>query len=188
MRITADGLLHNGNGDFSDSQFYLNTETTISSLNFALAGIDYLRNVHTTFRAGLEVDNLTNSYLLKDNELRLNDLALLFDGSVQMQEDCLLDLRFKVAQTEFKHLLSLLPAVYAHGYEGIEATGKLTLDGFIKGRYGENDFPAFAMNARVDDGTFRYPELPKSVNDINLNLRSAVMAARRTRRSLRCLP
>src|SRR5690606_11917737 len=39
-----------------------------------------------------------------------------------------------------------------------------------KGIYNENSFPAFEVGLVVEEGMFQYPDLPKPVRDININM------------------
>ena len=45
-----------------------------------------------------------------------------------------MDIKFGARKTEFKNILSLVPAVYAKEFEGLKTTGKLALDGYAKGK------------------------------------------------------
>ena len=40
----------------------------------------------------------------------------------------------------------------------------------MKGEYGDNAFPSFSLGTKVDNGTFRYPDLPLPARDIGLDL------------------
>ncbi len=69
---------------------------------------------------------------------------LEFTGSVAMIEEGInLVLTFNSPKTDFKHLLSMVPAIYAKDFESIQTSGKLMLDGHVKGLYNENNLPAF---------------------------------------------
>ena len=83
-----------------------------------------------------------------------------------------MDLNFKAPHSEFKEVLSLVPAVYMEGYEDVKTSGRFSLAGLIQGDYfyeGE-DFPKFSIASIIKNGSFKYPDLPSSVSDINLNL------------------
>src|SRR5262249_2862167 len=44
------------------------------------------------------------------------------------------------------------------------------MSGQVRGAYGPRAFPALALRARVDNGTFRYPDLPLPARDIAVEL------------------
>lgn len=171
MRVVATDLNHSGSGDFTKDAFRLQTLTDINALTIASGGLDYLNKVHTKLKANLDVNANENRLTLQDNELQLNDLVLTFDGSVAAQpEETAIDLNFKTLKTDFKSILSLIPAVYSKEFADLQTSGTLALNGFIKGQYSQNNFPAFGIQLGVENGMFKYPRLPQAVNEVNVDL------------------
>ena len=97
-------------------------------------GIRYLKDA--TLKARIKVDaDLKNSlYVLKENEISLNDLMLKLDGNIGMpnEEDITIDLKYGLARADFKSILSLVPAIYMKDFQGLKASGKLQLNGYRK--------------------------------------------------------
>ncbi len=75
----------------------------------------------------------------------------------------------KTPDTEFKNILSLVPAVYAKDFNSIQTSGTLKLEGFVKGIYNEFNIPSFDLDLQVSDAMFKYPELPKAVTNIEID-------------------
>ena len=124
------------------------------------------------YKADIEADLKNEIYKLSKNELKLNELAINFDGSISLVEDDInLVLTFNAPKTDFKNILSLIPAIYAKEFQTIATTGNLTLEGHVKGIYNENSLPAFTLSLSVDNGMFKYPDLPKAVTDIDIKTR-----------------
>ncbi|MFP4469117.1 MAG: AsmA-like C-terminal region-containing protein [Bacteroidales bacterium] len=171
--VLLEGLDHELSGDFTLDFTTLKTHTTIDSLTVQYDGINYLDEVNTELDADIDADLANYIFTLKKNELRLNELLIAFDGSVGMQEndDINLMLTYSARQSEFRHFLSLVPAIYAKDFGDIETSGQLTLNGNVKGIYNESNYPAFALNILVDNGRFKYPDLPQSVENIDVNAR-----------------
>ncbi|HEX9107140.1 MAG TPA: AsmA-like C-terminal region-containing protein, partial [Longimicrobiales bacterium] len=140
------------------------------SLRFG--GIPYLNRVRLALDATLGVDNAARKITVKDNRIRVNELELAVNGSVATRPDSSydLDLSLRAPKTDFKEILSLVPAVYARDFSKLQATGSMALAGWVRGHYAGNAFPALALEARVDNGTFRYPDLPLPARDIALQL------------------
>jgi hypothetical protein len=46
----------------------------------------------------------------------------------------------------------------------------MALGGFIKGRYNAGSMPGFGLDLKIDNGMFKYPSLPSSVNNVNVDL------------------
>lgn len=171
MSIVAQGLQHTGNGDFSQDHFKLRTQTQIEALTVSAGGIGYLNQVKTQLKADLDVDAAAKKFTMLENELQLNDLFLRFDGSVATAPDFTdLALSFSAPRTEFKNIISLIPAIYTEAFAGLKSAGQIGLQGEVKGKYSETQFPAFNLNLLVNNGMFQYPKLPAAVNHVNVDL------------------
>ncbi len=81
-----------------------------------------------------------------------------------------LDLAFSAPSTNFRSILSLVPAVYAHDFDKVKTTGSIAVKGRVKGEYGDNAFPSFGLEAKVDNAGFQYPDLPLPARDIAMDL------------------
>ena len=160
------------NGDFTQDNFVLNNLMDIAKTTFKMGGVAYLNEVHTHIKADLDMDMPKMKFTFKENEISLNDLTLGFDGFVEMPDTNIkMDLKFKANQTEFKSILSLVPSVYSKDFASVKTAGKLSLDGYAKGTYNASQMPAFGVNLDIKDAMFKYPSLPKSVNNININVK-----------------
>lgn len=171
MYALIENMNYSMNGDFTQDVFIMNNLLDIARLTYKMDGIAYLSNVHTTAKADMEMDMSKFKFTFKENEFGLNDLALGMDGWLAMPDTNMdMDLSFKAKQSEFKSILSLVPAVYSKDFADVKTAGKLSLDGFAKGRYNAVQMPAFALNLNIDNAMFKYPSLPKAVNNINVDV------------------
>lgn len=158
-------------GDFGADQLTIDTRAHADEVSLEFAGIPYLRKVRLDLSTDVAADLAKKRFTLKESGVRLNDLTLAFSGSVASVGDRLaLDLAFGAPKTEFKHILSLVPAVYTRDFASVQTSGSLEVSGKVKGEYAENAFPSLALNAKVENGTFRYPDLPLPARDIGLDL------------------
>lgn len=164
-------------GDFTQDNFVMSNLLEIAETSFNMDGVGYLTKAKTRFKADLDMDMPNMKFAFKENELDLNDLGISFDGFVAMpKEDIDMDLKFAAKQTEFKSILSLIPSVYSKDFASVQTKGSLKLDGFAKGTMhtsadGKSDkYPSFAINLAILDAMFKYPSLPKSVNNINIDV------------------
>jgi hypothetical protein len=171
MYATVQNMNHVLKGDLSDDFTSLYTKTNIDSLTFSYGGITYLKKANVALEADLDADMANSKYTFKENELQLNQLFLGFDGWIAMPgDDIQMDMKFHTKKTDFKNLLSMIPAIFMKDFDGIETKGSLALDGYAKGIYTGNILPAFSVNLKVDNGMFKYPSLPKAVSNIQLNV------------------
>jgi hypothetical protein len=167
--VKLTGVNHLLSGDMTLETTTLKTKTTAESLTLNYEGINYLSGVKLVYLADIIADLKNSVYTLSDNELLLNDLALAFDGSVALLDEGYdLDMTYNAPKTEFRSLLSLVPAIYASDFASVQTSGNLTLNGFVKGTYTDDILPAFELNLLVEEGMFQYPDLPQSVSDVRI--------------------
>lgn len=163
------GLEFSLSGDLSKDSTTLATRVTITSLTAEMDKKRYLNNARLSFKADIEADLADGRYTLKENELRLNEVALQWNGSVSLPGNGIkLNMRFKAPETKFKDVLSLIPAIYTRDFQDIQTTGELALDGYIRGIYSAGRLPSFGIGLSVNNATFHYPDLPESAEDINI--------------------
>ena len=171
MSVIVDSLYHKGKGNFANQVLDLETTTSLK-LSFASDGTAFLRNNVVTLDAILGIDLNQQKYTLKDNTLKLNNLELNFDGFVQLLDDGqLYDLSFKTPETTFKNCLDLVPAAYTKSIEGVQTTGEFTINGKVAGKYTPTTIPKLDIRMLSQDASFKYPSLPKSVKNINIDIK-----------------
>lgn len=171
MKVRIQDLDYELKGDFSKDLLQSENKLHIQKTSFSSAGIAYLSEVEVKADAGIDIDLANSIYTFKQNELYLNELGLQFDGFLQMNEqDMLMDLSFKALKTDFKTILSLIPAVFTRDFASVQASGTVALNGYAKGTYSDSRYPAFGLKLLVENGGFKYPALPRSVEKIFIDL------------------
>jgi hypothetical protein len=60
--------------------------------------------------------------------------------------------------------------VYAHDFDKVKTSGGVSVDGRIKGEYGDSAFPSFDIAATVNNAAFQYPDLQLPVRDVVMKL------------------
>jgi hypothetical protein len=177
MTAALKDLNYSLSGDFTQDIFTMSNLLEIAEASFNMGGVGYLTKVKTGFKADIDMDMPNKKYTFKENELNLNDLGLAFEGFVSMPKDDIgMDLKFVAKQTEFKSILSLIPSVYSKDFATVKTEGKLKLNGFAKGTIHsekdstKNTYPSFDINLAIMDAMFKYPSLPKSVTNINVDV------------------
>ncbi len=161
-------------GDFTQDFTALDINMAIKELTARSGGVSYLRKADFDFVAGIDADLANAKYVFKENNLRLNNLELGFDGTVAMPDDenINMDIKFEAKKTSFKNILSLIPAIYLTDFESVQTDGQLALNGSANGTFNslKELYPAFDLKLLVENAMFKYPDLPGSVTDININL------------------
>lgn len=165
-------LNHTGSGDFMSDNFMLQTTTNADSVNFSLGSVPYLVNASIHINTNLLVDNKTDKYQFETDNILINDLQLATNGFIQLINDSTwnMDVNFKAPSNNFKSILSLVPAIYKKDFNKINTSGRVNLNGFVKGTYSTNRMPAYLMNLNIENGFFQYTDLPKPVRNINMKV------------------
>ncbi|MGZ3864994.1 MAG: hypothetical protein ACXVC6_11625 [Bacteroidia bacterium] len=158
-------------GDFTQDNFLMGIITEIQKMNFSTGGVSYAKDMHVKMKIDLDADMPNMKFTFKENEFNFNELGLGLDGFVAMPDSNInMDIKFLCKQTEFKNILSLIPAVYSKDFASVQTAGKLALNGYAKGTYNSSSLPAFGTHLEISNAMFKYPSLPKSVNNINIKV------------------
>ena len=169
LSVNLTDFNHSGSGDLSTDVSNLKTITT-SNISVNSVDSNYLNKNSIALNADLEIDQIQSKYTFLENSLKLNQLELIFDGFVKQNEtNNEFDLKFNTPTSDFRNFLALLPAEYSKNIENVQTNGSFTIKGFAKGIMDDNTIPKFNVNVVSENASFKYPELPKSVKNINLN-------------------
>ena len=143
----------------------------ILAIPFFMDKIPYLSKANIELKANIDANLKDSKYTLKDNYTRINAIKFAVNGWVQVLKSggYDMDLKLDTKEVDFKSILSLVPAIYAKEFNGVKASGNVNLSGFVKGKMEGENYPAFGLKMKVSNGTFQYPDLPKSVQGITIN-------------------
>ncbi|MCG9791451.1 AsmA-like C-terminal region-containing protein [Flavobacterium algicola] len=166
IKMVIDSLNHEGTGDFASSKLDLTTKST-AKISLDMDKVNYMKNVALTLDAVLGIDLDQSKYTFKENKALINQLPLEFDGFIQMVEaGQVYDLKFKTPTSSFKNFLGLIPEAYAASLDNVQTTGDFSVVGFAKGTLTETTVPRFNIEIASNNASFKYPDLPKSVQNI----------------------
>ncbi|HRK53910.1 MAG TPA: AsmA-like C-terminal region-containing protein [Cyclobacteriaceae bacterium] len=165
------GLNHTGNGDFNEKEFDLRTKTNADTLSVTYDGVEYITHKKLTADMVLAISEEYSKFTFKENVAYINDFGLAFDGWFKMNDDSYdMDINYQTEESTFKSLLSLVPGMYTQDFGNIETNGNIAFTGMVKGVFSEIQMPAFNLAVKVEDGMFKYPDLPTAIKNINLDL------------------
>ena len=169
LNLELTELNHSGSGDFSQSNTELDTQTS-TLVSFGMDGNSYAKNQKIELDAilGMDLTNMKFSFL--KNEAKLNNLPLVFDGFVQINEkNQEVDINFKTPSSDFKNFLGLIPEAYTKSIAGVSTTGNFSVDGKVNGIIDDKHIPKLDISMKSNNASFKYPDLPKSVQNINID-------------------
>ncbi|MGO4906043.1 AsmA family protein [Flavobacterium sp. W20_MBD1_R3] len=166
IKMVIDSINHEGVGDFAAQKLDLVTKST-AKITLDMDKVNYMNDVALTLDAVLGIDLEKSKYTFKENKALINQLPLEFDGFIQMVESGQeYDLKFKTPTSSFKNFLGIIPAAYAASLDNVKTTGDFTVAGFAKGLYSETTVPKFNIKIASNNASFKYPNLPKTVQNI----------------------
>jgi len=171
--VDAKGLNYTGQGGLSQDIFDLETDLKIDKLDFSLDGVYYAqqKSLHADLITRINTHALT--FVLKKNELRINDLPLKFTGFVSILKDGYdLDIKAASQKTTIRDMISVLPPQYLDWAKDTKIEGKSDLFFSLKGKYSEptNQKPRFTARLLINDGLISNAKAPVPMNNLNVDL------------------
>ncbi|TYA74603.1 AsmA family protein [Seonamhaeicola marinus] len=169
MAIHISELNHEGHGVFSAQSSELNTKSE-ANISFAMDSTSYLENNTLKLDANIGLDLNNSIYTFKENKGFINKLPLEFHGSVQQKDSGqLIDITFENPESSFKNFLAVMPKAYTENLDDIVTTGDFKINGKIKGLSSDETIPNLDINISSNNASFKYPNLPKRVEQIAIN-------------------
>ncbi|MFL9832613.1 AsmA-like C-terminal region-containing protein [Chryseobacterium terrae] len=171
--VDAKGLNYTGKGGLSEDIFDLTTDLDIDKLDFSLNRIYYAKQktLHADLITRINTNALT--FVLRKNELRINDLPLKFTGFVSILNDGYnLDIKAASENTTIRDMISVLPPQYLDWAKDTKIEGKSDLFFSLKGRFSElqNQKPRLKARLLVQDGFISNGKAPIPMNNFNMDL------------------
>ena len=169
MSAEIVNLDHSGSGDFTADLFTLATTTHADEVTYIYGAIPFLYKAKTNIDADIKIDNTNSVYSFDNLEILLNDLKINGKGFIKtLAAGYDMDISFKSPDTDFKNILSLIPAVYKKDFDKVTANGNANFEGMVKGVYSDATMPGYHVAMAVKNGSFKYTDLPKAIQQINL--------------------
>ncbi len=168
--LTVTNLQHQGFGDFSLEKSELDTKTN-ALVSFAFDDMKYINQQQITLDALIGMDLTTNTYTFLENEALINQLPLTFDGFVKVNADSQeIQLKLQTPSSDFKNFLAVIPEAYAKNISDVKTSGNFEVSGKIKGISNTERIPTIDIKITSNNASFKYPDLPKSVENINMDV------------------
>lgn len=159
-------------GDFAAEQTRASLSIELNGLDVLQSGIRYIKGGSLAVELDADANMNEKRITLRKNELWLNGMLIEMQGEFSLQEEAAIDmdLQFQTRETSFQTLLSLIPVIYMNEYESVTAEGTFTLAGNVTGILKDTLLPDVNLALQVTDGYFSYPDLPRDVSDVQIDL------------------
>lgn len=171
--VDAKGLNYTGKGGLSEDIFDLETNLDLDKIDFSLNRIYYAKqkSVHADLITRINTNALT--FVLRKNELRINDLPLKFTGFLSILKDGYnLDIKAASEKTTIRDMISVLPPQYLDWAKDTKIEGNSDLFFNLKGRFSEqqNLKPRLKARLLVTDGFVSNGKAPVPMKNLNMDL------------------
>jgi AsmA protein len=171
--VDAKGLNYTGRGGLSEDVFDLETDLDINKLDFSLDRIWYAKEktLHADLITRINTNALT--FVLRKNELRINELPLKFTGFLSILKDGYdLDIKAASEKTTIRDMLSVLPPQYLEWVKDTKIEGNSDLFFNLKGKFIEskNLKPRLKARLLVQNGFISSGNAPVPMNNLNMDL------------------
>lgn len=168
-KIHVTELDHSGSGMFSEGLSQLNTKSE-ANVTLSIDSTEYLSSNPIKLDALIALDLEKDKYTFKENKGFVNELPLEFSGFVQLLENGQdIDISFENPGSDFKDFLAVIPKIYSKNISDVETSGDFKVQGKIKGLVSEKTIPTLDINITSTNASFKYPDLPKRVENISIN-------------------
>ncbi|MEY3323398.1 MAG: hypothetical protein RLZZ417_2981 [Bacteroidota bacterium] len=168
--IKADGIWHEGSGDLSTSFYNLKTKTMASEFSISLGSSNIMDKARLSLDINFNIDNVKKEYIIKDNDLKINDLSLQVMGLVKkLPTNYYYDLNLYAPNNQFSKLMQLLPALKNSSYRQFKETkGNFNLGFQVKGPFQvvPRIYPSFNGFLKVNNGSIQDYFNEEGISDI----------------------
>ncbi len=173
-RMEFVNMNHSGSYELIGEEHIMKTLTDVDALSMDFDGTRLMNKVKSNIDADIIMDLANWKFTFKENVFKLNNLALGLDGWLTLPDEGFgMDLKFKQSKADFADLFSMIPTDYKADLATVKTTGKFEFSGFLKGMFisDKDKYPAFGLNLKVQDASVQYPDLPKAIKNIQLDLK-----------------
>jgi len=172
INVAMQNLNGSLSGDMTADETRIKTNFTVEALSFLMDKIPYLSKAKASGDAAINADLKNMKFTFADNKLQINEIKANLDGWVSFpdEESTDMDIKLNAPETQFKDILSMIPAIYSKDFKDLKTSGKVSLEASAKGVMKGETMPAFDMKLLVSDAFFQYPAMPESVKNIHTNI------------------
>ncbi len=166
--VNIENLTHSGKGNFSASQFELKTQTNIDAITLRYDNTTYMNKMKINGYLYMFIDLEKGLYEFRENEIQCNDFPFSILGSITLKNDTTYDMTLDIEcpTSDFRSLISLIPAFYLKDFEQLQVKGKFSMKLHVAGTYDGYRYPKFSVQLKVEDGFVKYPDLPDALQKI----------------------
>lgn len=160
----------NFSGELKGVNSQLHLEGAAKNIEFETNGIKYVQNMTVELNTALKANFETMKFELSKNEIKINHLPVVANGSFTINDDNYdFDINFKSSNAALNELLNFVPVKYESYIEGVDTGGDVAFNGYFKGVYNEETFPALKVMVNLKNGRLKYEKMPEEIEKLELD-------------------
>jgi uncharacterized protein involved in outer membrane biogenesis len=132
----------------------------LSGVSMEETPLHLMRETKVDFDASYNNDSVS----IRDLKIDTDGAKLALLGNVNLGETIQTDVTLKQSEFVLSELAKYLPAKLLNEFGVTKITGKMELDGTIKGNYSDNELPRVDMNVTFEDGLVHTADYPQIKN------------------------
>lgn len=170
MKMWVRNTNLNSTGEVAGTLTTFDMKGDVDEVIFEYDSVKYISNTRLKAETVLKVDYAKMDFVFEQAKLMVNNLPLRVDGSFSMPNDSMFfNLAFQSEKSDFATILALVPADYQKYLEKATINGAAEFKGSVKGLFYNEIYPAIDVLIAVTNGSFKYQDLPESVQDIQVS-------------------
>lgn len=172
IALSGKGMDAEIEGLFGTDVSHIKTNIKLNAWTLNYDSIEYMHMIPVNLEAVIEANLSTNTYTFSESNLSVGELPLKLDGYFMLlDEGYEMDLSYQSPGGTLGQLLSLVPDYYGSEVKDAQIKGNVSFMGRVAGVYDSTGYPPFDLAVLIDDGTVKYPGLPSSVSNIQLDIK-----------------
>nr|WP_319512409.1 AsmA family protein [uncultured Draconibacterium sp.] len=171
MRADLEDINLDISGEMFGNTTQLNIGGVVRDLTYSMEGVTYVSNTSLDLKTLLDVDFESMLFTIMESELLVNRLPLELSGDFSVPSDTtFLNLQLNTKASDFENFLALVPKDYEEYLKDITTTGSATISGGVSGYYIDEDYPKVDFQVKVENGNFKYAEMPEQIQNISAEM------------------
>jgi len=171
MLLKLEKMNFDISGNMYGNGTQLKTAGSVNNFVVNYNDINYITNTSLSLKTLLDVNFSEMKFSIAENELLINRLPLELSGSVEIPSDTMLfNLDLKSKDSDFENFLALIPPGYEEYMKDINTSGSANISGDFTGIYIGENYPAFNVQLRIENGNFQYADLPEEIKNIEADI------------------
>ena len=154
-------------GEFSQSQFSLNSFADMTSGFYEMDGQRYFAGKDLVYDASIDVDLAKGHYEFKDFDLGVESNIFKVNGTIDTKAgNTDVNLQLTGKECSLESILNLLPREQLAYFEDLKSKGTFFFNASIDGRYNTRENPKIDLRFGLKNGSISSPKMPNRLKDV----------------------